>query len=298
MMARKYHALEQSSLYRMTTRRKLATLLIVTPKDLRFLSSSANLYTHFPVAKSDGSLRMVDNPCAQLKRIQKRIAILLGRISPPDALFCPVKGRSYVDNAGQHRDGRVVHSLDIQKYFPSTARRRVYWFFNTVMKCPKDVAATLANLACCDDHLATGSPASPILAYYAHIDVWEKVALLAKAAGCNLSIYIDDMTVSGVHVPQKLIWAVKMAIYGGGLRYHKEKRSIDRACEVTGVIIASGELRAPNRQYWKVLEAKKAKDRHQDPQDRAKILGTLAGLTGQLKQIASTNSAPQPASAK
>jgi hypothetical protein len=161
------------------------------------------------------------------------------------------------------------------------------------MKCSEDVAATLANLACCDGHLATGSPASPILAYYAHVDVWERVALLAKGSGCALSIYIDDVTLSGAHVPQQVIWAVKRSIHGGGLRYHKEKRSVDRACEVTGVIIANGELRAPNRQHKKLQETRKAKDRNRDAANRARILGKLAGLTGQLNQIASANSLQQ-----
>lgn len=289
MTPRKYHALEQSSLYRLSTRRKLADLLRVTPKELRFLSKAENLYSHFPVAKKDGSFRVVDSPCAQLKRVQTRIATLLGRISPPDVLFCPVKGRSYVDNAGRHRDGRVVHSLDVQKYFPSTPRRRVYWFFRAVMGCPKDVAATLANLACCDGHLATGSPASPILAYHAHIDVWERIALLAKTNGCVLSIYIDDITISGQHVSGKLVWDVKECIHRAGLRYHKEKRSVDRACEVTGVIVKDGILTAPNRQYKKLREAKRARDRNLNPKDRATIIGRLAGLKGQFDQIANGN---------
>ncbi|MEI9900925.1 MAG: hypothetical protein WDN31_13195 [Hyphomicrobium sp.] len=91
MKVRVYHALEQSSFYRLPTRRKLAKLLLITPKELRFLSTSLGLYSHFPVAKNDGSLRMVDSPCEQLKRVQRRIAFLLGRIAPPDVLFCPVR---------------------------------------------------------------------------------------------------------------------------------------------------------------------------------------------------------------
>jgi len=293
MKAQKYHALEQSSLFRIPTKRKLAELLGITLKELRHLSESENLYSHFPVPKKNGTTRIVDNPNAQLKRLQKRIAKLLGRISPPDVLFCPVKGRSYVDNASRHRHGRVVHSLDVKQYFPSTTRRRVYWFFNTIMGCPKDVAAILANLACCDRHLATGSPASPILAYYAHVDVWRKVAALAKEAGCVLSIYIDDITMSGERVPQELVWSVKRAIHGGGLRYHKEKRSVDRPCEITGVIVKDGKLLAPNRQHRKLRDAKLAVARNRNPRENAKVTGRLAGLAGQFGQIEMAN---QPAS--
>jgi hypothetical protein len=51
MTARKYHSLKQSSLYRIPTRRRLAELLLVTPKELH---SSVNLktFTHiFPRRK-------------------------------------------------------------------------------------------------------------------------------------------------------------------------------------------------------------------------------------------------------
>ena len=112
---------------------------------------------------------------------------------------------------------------------------------------------------------------------------------VSKAAGCALSIYIDDMTLSGVRVTQKLIWAVKQCIHGAGLRYHEEKRAVDRACEVTGAIITNGELRVPNRQHKKLREAKKAKDRQRSSKDSAKIVGALAGLKGQFDQITNAN---------
>src|SRR5690349_12795781 len=118
------YPLRNSPLYGMPSKRKLATLLGISVSDLRRLSGPDHLYSHFPVKKKDGTSRQVDNPRDQLKRVQRRLAELLGRVVPPDVLFCPVKGRSYVDNAAHHRDGRVVHSLDIKKYFPSTTRRR------------------------------------------------------------------------------------------------------------------------------------------------------------------------------
>lgn len=289
MKTSRYYALEQSPLYKMPSKSKLADLLLVTRKDLKFLSEADNLYSHFPVPKRDGTQRIVDNPCDQLKRIQRRIASLIGRIAPPHALFCPVKGRSYVDNAAHHRAGRVVHCLDIQTYYPSSPRRRVYWFFHTIMKCPKDVSAILSGLACCNGSLATGSPASPVLAYYTHMATWERVATTVKTAGCSLSIYIDDVTISGAKVPKRLVWQVKEIIHGGGLRYHKEKRSVDRPCEVTGVVLRGGQLAAPNRQHRKLCEAKRAKSRATDPATAAKFESTLVGLKGQMGQINNAN---------
>src|SRR5262245_324159 len=166
-MSTKTYPIERSPLYGMPSRRRLAELLNIDMKQLCRLSGDLHLYSHFPVAKKDGSQRMVDNPRDELKRVQRRIAKLLGRILPPDILFCPVKGRSYIGNARRHRGHRVIHSLDVQKYFPNTKSRRVYWFLHRVMLCPPDVAAVLTKIACCEGHLPTGSPLSPILAYYA-----------------------------------------------------------------------------------------------------------------------------------
>ena len=288
----KSYARENSPLYGMPSRRKLTELLRINMKQLRRLSGDLHLYSHFPVPKKDGSSRMVDNPRDELKRVQRRIAKFLGRILPPDILFCPVKGRSYVDNAGQHRSHRVIHSLDVQKYFPNTKSQRVYWFFHSVMLCPPDVAAVLTKIACRDGHLSTGSPLSPIMAYYTHVDVWEKVARIAKANGCVVSIWIDDITVSGPKLPTSVIWDIKHAIHAGGLRYHKEKRAVDRRAEVTGVVIRDGKLLPPNRQWRKLRNLKREVHREHQPERNRSLIGRLAGMNGQVAQIAAGNVEP------
>jgi hypothetical protein len=178
-------------------------------------------------------------------------------MTPPDFLFCPVKRRSSINNAEQHRGGRVVHSLDVRKYFPNTPSRRVYWFFHTVLGCSTDVAAVLRKIACCNDYLPTGSPLSPIMAYYAHVDVWEKVAQIARAHGCVITIYIDDVTLSGAEVPMAVVWEIKQVIHAGGLRYHKEKRAVDRRSEVTGVVLRAGEMLPANRHRKKLGSSSK-----------------------------------------
>jgi hypothetical protein len=285
----KSYALERSPLYGLQSRSRLAGLLFVSPKELKRLSGDMHLYKHFHVKKKDKSLRPVEEPRRELKSVQRRIAELLARIMPPDFLFCPVKRRSYIGNAEQHRDSRVVHSLDVKKYFPSTPSRRVYWFFHQVMGCSTDVAAVLAKVACCDEHLPTGSPLSPIMAYYAHMDIWEEVARIARENGCVVTVYIDDVTVSGAKVPKALVWEMKKMIYGGGLRYHKEKRAVDRRSEVTGVVLRNGEMLVANRHRDKLRKLKQAKDRERGPEVNKSLLGQLAGMQGMVDQVRSAN---------
>ena len=233
-------------------------------------------------------LRPVDSPRRELKVVQRRIADLLCRVTPPDFLFCPVKRRSSINNAEQHRGGRVVHSLDVKKYFPSTPSRRVYWYFHRVLGCSKDVAAVLRKIAC-DDYLPTGSPLSPIMAYYAHVDIWAKVARIAWEHGCVITIYIDDVTLSGAKVPMTLVWEIKQIIHGGGLRYHKEKRAVERGSEVTGVVLRKGEMLPTNRHRNKLRKLKQAEDRERRPRMNKSLMGQLAGMKRHVAQLASAN---------
>ena len=183
------YALDQSVFYRLKTRKKLAKILKISTEELRALAKGHSLYREFDIPKKNGGSRHVENPCRPLKLVQARIARLLARVRPADYLFCPVKGRSYISNAAQHQGKRVVRCLDVRKYFPSTQARRVFWFFKAIMRCEPDVAAILSRLATYQEHLPTGSPLSPIMAYFAHFDVWEEVARIARAHGYTLTVY-------------------------------------------------------------------------------------------------------------
>jgi hypothetical protein len=255
----KAYCIDQSPFYKLRSRKRLASLLKIDPAELISLSRAADgLYSEFQVAKKNGGTRGVENPKRNLKLLQARIARLLGRVKPPEYLFCPVKGRCYVANAAQHRGQRVIHCLDIRKYFPSTSSKRVFWFFNTVMQCERDIAAVLTRLATYEGYLPTGSPLSPILAFFAHYDVWETIWRICRREGYTLTVYIDDVTISGMALSPAAIWEIKRSIHGAGLRYHKEKRYIDRPAEITGVIVDSGTLLPPNRQLKKLTQTRAA----------------------------------------
>ena len=71
----KRYALNQSPLYKLANRKKLAELLKIDTCELRTLSREANsLYREFPVPKKNGGTRDVENPARQLKLVQARLA--------------------------------------------------------------------------------------------------------------------------------------------------------------------------------------------------------------------------------
>ncbi len=277
----------QSPLYKLKSKKRLAALLGLSPSEMRALAKMADtLYSEFDVPKKTGGVRGVENPARRLKLVQARIARLLGRIAPPDYLFCPVKGRCYVSNAATHRGQRVVRCLDIRKYYPSTPSRRVYWFFHGILCCETDVAATLAKLATYQGHLPTGSPLSPIMSFFAHYDVWEAIAAKCKANGYRLTVYIDDVTISGASLSPQVLWDIKRLLHRSGLRYHKEKHFVDRPAEITGVIVDGDRLLVPNRQLKKLYQIQKDLKGNLPSKEEGKMRERLMGLRGQVAQIA------------
>ena len=295
---RSCHALNQSPFYKLNNRSRLARIIGVKPGELRQLEKAGCVYKEFDIPKPDGGSRHVESPARPLKRVQLRIARLLSRITPPDYLFCPVRGRCYVTNAAQHIESRVVRCIDVRKYFPSTTARRVNWFFRAVMHCTPDIAGLLTALATFNGHLPTGSLLSPILSFYAHFDMWSAISAFCKDRGLKLTVYVDDITVSGAKVMQRDMWQIKKLIHSAGLRYHKQKAYIDRPAEITGVIVADGRIMPPNRQLKKRFLVKRVLQKHGEL--TPELVNRAQGLDGQLAQIntvAMTLAARQPKTA-
>jgi hypothetical protein len=283
------YLMHQSPLFKLQQRGKLARLLHITPSELRALEIGTDQYNEFQRIKSSGiGTRHIENPIRELKRAQAHIARVLGRITPPDFLFCPVKRRCYVTNAAAHRNNRVVQCLDIKKFFPNTPQQRVFWFFHKVMHCSRDIAGLLAKLACYRNHLPTGSPLSPIMAYYAFYDLWAEIAIFCKDKGYTFTVYIDDVTVSGTSIPKADMWLIRQMIHKCGLVAHKAKTYVDRPAEITGVVVHAGKLLAPFRQHQKKHQAR-ALLSEATGEERAALLGRISGLEGQIRQIAGKN---------
>ena len=277
--------------FRLRSRKKLADLLYKGQAQLEALARGDGLYTHFPKRKANGDFRLISAPRDDLKRVQARIAELLQRISPPDFLFAPVAGRSYVDNAAQHLGATSVRLLDILDFFPSCTGKKVYWFFHTRMQCSADVAGVMTGLVTHKGSLPQGSPCSPILAYLSYIDMWEAIAQIAKDADCTLSVYADDLTFSGITIPEAAIWKIKQALRKHGHQYNtvKERSRHKRPAEITGVILRPDGLHPPNRSRKRLREARLQLKQIQSGEQRAALEAQIQGRKVQMKQVAAGN---------
>ncbi len=293
-MAKRKYALRDSPFFRLRSKRKLARILQISPAKLKRLAQLEGGYIQFQKPKKKGGSRDISAPIPPLKSVQSRIANLLGRVAPPDYLFAPVEGRSYVDNAARHIGARAVRLLDIEDFFPSCTIKKVIWFFRTHMECSPDVAFTLANIVTHSDVLPQGSPCSPFLAYFAYVDMWEEIDTLVSGNGCKLSVYADDLTISGETVPEAMIWEVKKTLFRHGHLYavYKERARQDRSAEITGVILSRDRITAPNRQRQKIHTVRENLKVTKSEEQMKHFEAQLRGRLAQLRQIHAGNALP------
>lgn len=153
-----------------------------------------------------------------------------------------------------------------------------------------DLAWTLAALSTLDGHLPTGSPLSPIMSYFAHEDVWLSVMRLARDAGCTLTLYMDDVTISGESVPGELIWQIKQEVRSAGLRLNDKKQRRFSAGEgvVTGVVVTPAGVRPPKGSHLKLKRLRHDFREATTSEAKEQIGRRLRGLEAQHRQVTKT----------
>lgn len=231
--------------------------------------------------------REIQAPIFWMETVHKRIANLLGRIELPDYLFSR-KGRSYADNARQHVGNQPLVKTDISKFYPSTTRRMVVNMFIEDFRCAEDVAHRLADICCYkQEHLPTGSPLSGRVAFFAARHMFDEVAALASTSNCNMTTYVDDITLSGPTATKALLGEVRKIVSRHGLT-SKQKKSktfaASAAKTVTGAVIVGNELKLPNQRHRRISEA------HQDVRnsngsDRSRAARVLRGRLQEARQV-------------
>ena len=194
----------------------------------------------------------------------------------------------YVDNAALHLGAEAYWLLDIADYFPSCSGNNVARFFRRDLLCSPDVTAVLVKLTVLNDCLPQGSPCSPILAYFSNRLMWNEIDEIVKKAGCALSVYADDLTISGRMVPKAAIWEVKKIVHRHGLRLKpsKEASLIARPAEITGVVVRrDGRLAVPHRKQKALAELNMQRSRTRDPALRKTLDQQIAGRKAQREQV-------------
>ncbi len=181
-------------------------------------------YRQIWVQRKNRTPRLIEAPLPRLKAVQQRILQgILKHIPPHSAAHGFLAGRNTRSHVNEHLGKACVVKMDVQDFFPSIRRARVFRVFYSA-GYPEAVAGTLANLctthtpenvcmeaaAHCsaayapirrrqlwERHLPQGAPTSPALANLCCFPLDCRLAGLAKRFGGSYSRYADDLLFSG-----------------------------------------------------------------------------------------------------
>src|SRR5690554_1749918 len=114
---KKSYPLQDSVFYKLSSKKRLASLLFSTPQELKSLTGKEN-YRCFTQMKG-GKPRPIQEPLPKLDKIHSRVASLLCRIETIEGLHSGKKGRSNISNARTHLGlGKKIITADIKSFFP------------------------------------------------------------------------------------------------------------------------------------------------------------------------------------
>lgn len=196
------------------TRAEVASMLGVSERHLNFvlyaLARDARQYKVFQVSKKSGGTRTIEAPAIALKRLQKKLANLLYEKIPMKSCayaFCREKEKGIKGNAGKHRKKRWIVNIDFKDFFPSIHFGRVRGLFlSAPFHCTEEVATILAQLTCCDGHLAMGAPSSPVISNLICRRLDNRLLEFASERHLTYTRYADDITFSSnlAQIPDSL----------------------------------------------------------------------------------------------
>jgi RNA-directed DNA polymerase len=227
--------------------------------------------------KPNGSLRLIEQPSAALRGLQRKLLFqVLNRVPVHPAAYGFVRGKSVADHARLHTDKAIVIRIDLKDFFPSISPGRVYATFCALGIAPA-VARTLCQLTTSAlsseqlrralftrfpaapsrvneyfqtwksvfgvPHLPQGAPTSPTLANLAAFRLDQRLTGLAARYDLAYSRYADDLTFSGnISIPaaQKWLDSVRFIVADEGWVVNERKTRImprGGRQRVTGVVV-------------------------------------------------------------
>ena len=279
---RKRYPLHQSPLYRLRGKGQFEHVLGIQWNAIDKLLSPDN-YRVWLNKKG----REIQQPLGWLADVHGRIGKLFARIELPDYLYSQ-KGRSYADNARQHVGTMPLIKTDIHKFYPSTTGQMVYRMFAVDFGCAKDIAHRLADICCYrQEHLPTGSTLSGRIAFFSARPMFDDIADLAASEQCRMTVYVDDVTVSGPTATKKVLGKIRQIVSRHGFRTKEQKSKTyapTSAKPVTGTVISRDELRLRNERHRKIRQAQQALAKA--PREaKARIQRALRGRMQEARQI-------------
>ncbi len=248
------YTFEKSPLWQLQSIHLLARYLRITRQDLEVLSTEPTYNCFVDLSKPLKS-RSIQEPIGMTMRVHYRLARFLDSIERPNFLHSATRSRSNISNAEAHRGGENIVSTDIRKFYESTTFTHVKEFFHKELHWAHDLAKLMAKICTVQNHLPTGSCLSPLMSYFVHRQMFADVERQCIAKELVMTLYVDDVTISGKLASKKLLIEIKKTINKRGLFAHKDKViSKGHPAVVTGVVVSGNQMLLKNAQHKSIID--------------------------------------------
>lgn len=284
----KTYSIEKSSLYELKSRKKLIEIFYI--RNYKILESLANNKANYKVYSIDNknkpTKRKIEEPKDLLKTFHRRFNALLQRIDVPDFVKAGRKGSCYVDNGKAHINGKYFFCSDVEKFFPSSRKQKVFQFLFYDLKMGNDIASLLTNILTFDNHLPTGAPSSQLLTYWAYKKTFNDIFEKAQSMDICMTLFVDDLTFSSSKpIPEEFKRYVISRLKSEGLSVNKKKTKtygINQYKKTTGTVISpDNKILVPNKLQHKIYILKLKEDK------TSKEIMSLKGMINSARQIKS-----------
>jgi RNA-directed DNA polymerase len=276
--------LARSPLAQRLTQKKLAALLRRPLAELKGLIKYKKSFVVAEVREIDGKARPLCYPRGPLRSVNEALKYQLTKIRLPDYVASPRRGRGQRENAAVHVDATQILTLDLRKFYPSVSRRYIARFFRDDFSMHPDVAGLITELLTFEGRVLYGAPATPILVMLAHRKMFDQIEAACLEFGTRMSLWVDNLTISGTEVPGALLVRVREIVASHGYKTHDvEFMTTNRDSSVTGVVVRCGELHPANSSNLAIRDLEGVLRTSVDPNEfAANANRLLSRLGGQL----------------
>lgn len=189
------------------------------------------------------------------KAIMQKITKCFQRFVNRGYVYGCIKRKGNVKNALKHCKNKYVIAMDIKHFFQNTQAKYLRQFYTQHFS--ESVCNKLIQWTTYKGHLATGLPTSPVLSYLAHKQIFDDIHDRMLAIGIKMTLYYDDIVLSAPFpIGDGVIRYVKKSLkqHGLWLKKNKTRKYGIKGARVTGAIIRSQKLYAPNKNRLKIIK--------------------------------------------
>lgn len=156
------------------------------------------------IEKADGRIRKIHKPCADIRKIQRRInKRVFNAVVWPTYIYGSVPtnklntgNKDYVECAAMHCQARSILKLDIEDYFDNISEDLVYRIFKNFFGFSEKVSDVLTKVCTVDGALPQGGLTSSYLASLVLFEIETNIYLRLKNKKLVYTRYVDDITIS------------------------------------------------------------------------------------------------------